>query len=75
MTKMQHKVQYKFWATLFDAYQNYLDATDIYEEYWGYSENPPFTLQEFQDKQYQSLLDTINTCGTSMVPYPPLCQL
>lgn len=57
---MQHKVQYKFWATLFDAYQNYLDATDIYEEYWGYSENPPFTLQEFQDKQYQSLLDTIN---------------
>lgn len=57
---MKNEVRYKFWATLLDAYQNYIDASDIYEEYWGFSDNPPFSLQEFQNKQYESLLDTIN---------------
>ena len=57
---MQHKVQYKLWSTLLDAYQNYIDAADIYEEYWGYSDNPKYSLQEFEGKQYQALLDNIN---------------
>lgn len=57
---MTKSPSYKFYATLLDAYQDYLDSDKIYEQYWGYSENPPCTLQEFQLKQFQSLIDKIN---------------
>lgn len=56
----QHNIQYKFYATLLDAYQDYLDSAEIYERYWGYSENPPNTLAEFQQAQFQGLIDKIN---------------
>lgn len=52
--------KYKFYATLLDAFTGYLRSDAIYERYWGFSENSPHTTEEFRDKQFQSLIDTIN---------------
>lgn len=57
--KMQQS-DYCFYATLLDAFQNYVDSDIIYEQYWGWSENPPHTLEEFREAQYQSLINTLN---------------
>lgn len=52
--------KFKFYATLLDAFSNYLRSDAIYERYWGFSENPPHTPEEFKDLQFQKLIDTIN---------------
>ena len=53
-------VKFRFYATLLDAYQNYLDSDIIWSKYWGWSENPPHTPEEFKKIQFQSLIDKIN---------------
>ena len=57
---MQPKIQFKFYATLLDAYQNYIDSDIIWERYWGFSENPPHSPEEFREAQFQALIDRIN---------------
>lgn len=52
--------KFKFYATLLDAFTNYLRSDTLYERYWGFSENPPHTPEEFKEQQFQSLIDTIN---------------
>lgn len=54
------KPKYRFYATLLDGFQDYKDSDIIWEKYWGWSENPPHTPEEFQQKQFQSLIDRIN---------------
>lgn len=54
------QVQYKFYATLLDCFQNYVDSDVIWERYWGFSENPPHTPEQFREQQFQSLIDRIN---------------
>lgn len=53
-------VKYNIYATLLDGYQDYLSSSDIYQEYWGFSEDPAKTEEEFETEQYQSLIDRIN---------------
>ncbi len=53
-------IRYMFYATLLDAYQGYLDSDKTWEKYWGHSENPPHSPEEFHQMQYQSLIDRIN---------------
>ena len=53
-------IEYKFYATLLDAFQNYVDSDIIWEKYWGFSENPPHTPEQFREQQFQSLIDRIN---------------
>lgn len=53
-------VSYRFYATLLDGFQDYLNSDIIWEKYWGYSENPPHTPEEFRQKQFQSFIDRIN---------------
>lgn len=53
-------LNYQFYATLLDAYQDFLCSDKIYNEYWGFSENPPHTEEEFHEKKRQDLLDRIN---------------
>lgn len=53
-------VTFRFYATLLDAFSDYLNSNRIYERYWGRSENPPFTADEFGEKQFQALIDRIN---------------
>lgn len=58
---MQTKqLKFKFYATLLDAFTSYLKSDAIWERYWGFSENPPHTPEEFKEQQFQSLIDTIN---------------
>ena len=58
---MQTKpLSYKLYPTLLDAFTGYLRSDVIWERYWGFSENPPHTPEEFKEKQFQSLIDTIN---------------
>ncbi len=57
-------LRYKFYASLLDSFQRYLDSDIIYDKYWAFSENPPYTQEEFKEQQFQSLIDRINR-----VPY------
>ena len=52
--------KYQFYATLLDSYQDYLSSDKIYSEYWGASENPPFSEDEFHEKKRLDLIDRIN---------------
>ena len=54
------KLRYQFYATLLDAFQNYLNSSLIYQEYWGFSDDPNISEDEFEQQQKQSLLDRIN---------------
>jgi len=53
-------LKYQFYATLLDAYSDYLHSDDIYSEYWGYSEEPPFSEEEFHEKKRLELINRIN---------------
>ncbi len=57
---MNGQIKYNFYATLLDGYQNYLSSSETYAKYWGFSEEPPFTEEEFEKQQFQSLIDRIN---------------
>lgn len=52
--------KYRFYPTLLDSFQNYVDSDSIWEKYYGHSETPPFTLEEFHDQKRQDLIDSIN---------------
>lgn len=55
---------YNIYPSLLDAYQQYVDSDIIWEKYWGFSDNPPHTQDEFKELQFKSLIDRINR-----VPY------
>lgn len=57
---MSSKVSYNFYATLLDAYQNYLDSDKLWEKFWGSSENPKFSMSEYEQQSKQDLIDKIN---------------
>lgn len=52
--------KYKFYATLLDKYQFYLSSSDLYNQFWGFSENPSKTEEEFEQEQFDGLINTIN---------------
>lgn len=56
----QSKPRFRLYATLLDAFCDYLDTPQIYDRYWGSSNEPPHTLEEFWIKQHASLIDRIN---------------
>lgn len=52
--------RYQIYPSLMDSYTNYINSGDIYDKYWGGSENPPQTYEEFEQSQFQDLIDKIN---------------
>ncbi|MFA7088391.1 MAG: HNH endonuclease [Patescibacteria group bacterium] len=54
------KPNYKIYATLLDKFQSYLDSSEIYQQFWGFSENAEKTEEQFEQEQFQSLIDSIN---------------
>ena len=52
--------EYKFYATLLDAFTGYLRSDAVWERHWGFSENPPHTPEEFREQQFRELIDRIN---------------
>lgn len=54
------KPKYKFYVTLLDSFQNYLDRAELYQKYYGFSETPPYTEVEWDEKIERELIDKIN---------------
>lgn len=54
------KPKYLFYATLLDSYEGYISSSRIYQKYWGFSENAPKSEADFEQEQFQSLIDRIN---------------
>ncbi|WP_071146716.1 HNH endonuclease [Bacteroides ihuae] len=54
------KPSYRFYATLLDAFNDYLNSDAIWNKYWGFSENPPHDPEEFHEQQFKELIDRIN---------------
>ena len=57
---MSQQPKYRFYATLLDAFNDYINSDVVWYKYWGWSENPPHTPEEFHEQQFQSLIDRIN---------------
>lgn len=57
---MISNVSYNFYATLLDSYQNYLDSDKLWEKFWGSSENPKLTIDEYAAQSKQELINKIN---------------
>lgn len=58
------QTKYNFYATLLDAFRNYLECDITWEKYWGWSDNPQYSLDEYHEQQYRKMIDTLNR-----VPY------
>lgn len=52
--------QYKFYATLLDKFEDYINSSRIYNEYYGFSEDPKITEDEFEKQKFQDLINSIN---------------
>ena len=50
----------KFSPSLIDAYQTFLDSEALYEKFFGSSEEPSLTYQEYEQQKFQELIDKIN---------------
>lgn len=57
---MKKLPKYLIYATLLDAFQGYLSSSEIYQKYWGFSEEPSKTEEQFEQEQFQSVIDRIN---------------
>lgn len=53
-------IRWRIYPTLIDTFNSYLDSGEIYARYWGGSDNPPFTEEEFCARQYKELIDKLN---------------
>lgn len=51
---------YRFSPTLLDKFADYLNSSQIYQQYWGFSENPEKSEADFEQEQFQGLINTIN---------------
>lgn len=54
------KPKYNFYATLLDSFQSYLDRAEMYQKYYGFSETPPYSEVEWDEKMFKELIDKIN---------------
>ena len=50
----------KYSPSLLDAFQTYLDSEALYEKFFGHSEKPSLTYQEYERHKFQELIDKIN---------------
>lgn len=53
-------VKYNFYATILDSFNGYQNSDAVWQKYWGYSENPPHTPEEFHELQFTELINRIN---------------
>lgn len=51
---------YNIYPSLLDAYQDYRDRRDIWETYWGGSDSPSKSFEDYEKESFQSLIDRIN---------------
>lgn len=52
--------KFRIYATLLDAFQNYLDTEMLWEKFWGKSEDPKYSYDEYADMQFVEIINRIN---------------
>lgn len=52
--------KYRFSPTLLDCFYGYVSSDDIWQEYWGNSDTPSKSPEDFKKEQFQGLIDRIN---------------
>ena len=57
---MSQQPKYKFFATLLDSYRNMVESDNVWDTYWGFSENPPHTPEQFHVLQVENFIDSLN---------------
>ena len=55
----QKPIKYRFYATLLDAFQNYLDSEKNYSTFYS-SDNPSLSCDEYEDKVFKEFIDKLN---------------
>lgn len=50
----------KYSPSTLDAFQSYLDSEALYEKFFGRSEEPSLTFEEYEQQKFQELIDKIN---------------
>lgn len=51
---------FKFTPSLLDKFQNFLDSEVLYEKFYGFSDEPSITYEQYEQENFQSLIDSIN---------------
>lgn len=51
---------YKIYPSILDSFQSYLDTQKNYEKFYGFSDNPKYTLEEYEQVQFDELINRIN---------------
>ena len=51
---------FKMTPSHLDAFQSYLDAESNYEKFFGHSEEPSLTSDEYEEQKFKELIDRIN---------------
>lgn len=54
------KAKYNIYATLLDAWQDYQQCDEIWEQYWGASDSPSISLNEYRERCKQEFIDKCN---------------
>lgn len=65
--KSSSVVGYQLYPSLIDAYTDYSKSEVIYNKYWGGAENPSLTLEEYEAKAFQDLIDKINRVPKDLI--------
>lgn len=52
--------KYCFYATLLDTFQGWLSSSEIWQEYWGNSDDPSKSEADFEKEQLETLFNRIN---------------
>lgn len=60
MKQPNGEVKYSFSPSLLDSFAYLLNSEESYDKYWGKSEDPSMSLEEYELSLEQSLLDSIN---------------
>ena len=51
---------YNIYPSLLDAFGSYINSSQIYQEYYGFAEEPAVSEEEFEQQKYQDLINKIN---------------
>lgn len=61
---MINNASYRVSPSLMDSFHNYVNADTIWEQYWGQSDNPSKTLDEFRKESFESFINHCNKVST-----------
>jgi len=51
---------YKIYPSILDKFEGYINSSKVYQQYYGFSEEPSITEEEFEQKKFRELIDGIN---------------